>query len=363
MRTRTAVCRRTREPGSRSDSLRRTAHCSTISGATSGGRRTIERESDAPPGPVVAGSPPALADRTDAGGSVSRSTASVARGGLLNLVGTVLGAACSFVLVVIVTRGLGASTTGIFFESVALFNILGTLSTWGSEVGVVRMIPMYQTLGREADVRHAVRAALIPVAVAGTALAVVMAVFAAPLGSLLTNGRHGAELAPVVKILAPFLPIYAVYTVALALTRGFGSMVPSNVIDKLGRSVAQPAFVLVVVAAGLSSSAIALAWAAPYGLALGVALLWVGVLMNRSQRQPVEARKQAALQVWREFWRFASARGLAGVFSVIILWLDTLLIGALKSPAAAGVRGRHAVPDVRPADRDRGDAGRRTEAQ
>ncbi len=117
---------------------------------------------------------------------------------------------------------------------------------------MVRTIPMYQTLGRESDVRHAVRAALIPVAVAGTVVAIVMAVFAAPLRSLLTNGRYGAELAPVVRILAPFLPIYAVYTVALALTRGFGSMAHlRNVIDKLGRSVAQPAFVLVVVAAGL----------------------------------------------------------------------------------------------------------------
>ena len=279
-----------------------------------------------------------MADRTDTGGSVSRSDlASVARGGLLNLVGTVLGAACSFVLVIIVTRGLGAATTGIFFESVALFSILGTLSTWGSEVGVVRTIPMYRTLGRDADVRHAVRAALIPVAVAGTVFAIVMAVFAAPLGSLLTNGRHGADLAPVVRILAPFLPIYAVYTVALALTRGFGSMVPSNVIDKLGRSVAQPVFVFAVIAAGLSSSAIALAWAVPYGFALGVALLWVGVLMNRSQQQPIEARKQAALHVWREFWMFASARGLAGVFSVMILWLGTLLIGALQSSAAAGI--------------------------
>jgi O-antigen/teichoic acid export membrane protein len=37
------------------------------------------------------------------------------------------------------------------------------------------------------------------------------------------------------------------------------------------------------------------------------------------------------------FWRFAGPRGLAGIFQVVVLWLDILLVGALLSSYDAGV--------------------------
>ena len=89
----------------------------------------------------------------------------MARGGLLNLVGVVSNTVFNFVLVLIVTRGLGITTTGIFFEAIALFNILATASQWGADVGVVRAIPRYRVLGRSQDVRHSIRAAIAPTVV------------------------------------------------------------------------------------------------------------------------------------------------------------------------------------------------------
>ena len=116
---------------------------------------------------------------------------------------------------------------------------------------VRRTIPRFRVLGRTADIRHSIRAGIGPVLVIGSILAVIMAIFAEPLGRLLTNGRHGADMAPVVRALAPFVPLGAAFTVALAATRGFGTMVPSVVIDKIGRAAAQPMLALGVVALGI----------------------------------------------------------------------------------------------------------------
>ena len=77
-------------------------------------------------------------------------------------------------------------------------------------------------------------------------------------------------------------------------------------------------------------------WAIPFALGLAGGDGLVGRLLEDSYRRPAfreEARSFGAV-MW-EFWRFTGPRGLAGVFAVVVVWLDTLLIGALRSPAEA----------------------------
>ncbi len=262
----------------------------------------------------------------------------LARGGMLNLVGVVVNTIFNFLLVVIVTRGMGGTATGIFFESIALFNIAATASQWGADVGIVRAIPRYRALGRMADVRHSIRAAILPAALVGVAFSFLLYSLAGPLGDLLTNGAHGDELTPTLKVLAPFLPLSAAYSVSLAVTRGFGTMVPSTLIDKLGKAITQPILVLIVVLAGLSSSAVAVAWATPFALGLAAALLCTRYLLRRNRISADEGEPSVGRRaVFKEFWLFTTPRGLASMFSVIILWFDTLLIGAMRSSAEAGI--------------------------
>ena len=265
----------------------------------------------------------------------------VARGGLLNLVGVVSNTVFNFVLVLIVTRGLGITTTGIFFEAIALFNILATASQWGADVGVVRAIPRYRVLGRSQDVRHSIRAAIAPTVVLGAAFAGGMFVLAEPLGRLLTSGAPAGALTSTLRVMAPFLPVSAAYAVVLAVTRGFGTMVPTNIIDKLGRAALQPVFVLAVVVAGFPDSTLSLAWALPFALGLVAALMWMGRLLRRpptdGEPESPESETGRARAVFIEFWTFTAPRGLASMFAVTILWLDTLLIGALGSTGQAGM--------------------------
>jgi O-antigen/teichoic acid export membrane protein len=264
---------------------------------------------------------------------------SLARGGLINLVGVLTSTTFSFLLVVIVTRGLGQASTGIFFESIAFFNIAMAIAGWGADVGAIRTIPRYRQLGSRQDVRHSIEAALLPVIAVGSICAVLLFGFADQLGAWLANEAHGDALAASFRILAPFLPLAAAYMVSLAVTRGFGTMLPTTLIDKVGRASLQALLVLVVVSAGLSAAAVSVAWAVPFALGLGAALVW-GRRLVRAYVRPVEGGDGSNLgrsRVYRDFWRFTTPRGLASMFSVVILWSGTLVIGAMRSPAEAGV--------------------------
>jgi O-antigen/teichoic acid export membrane protein len=263
--------------------------------------------------------------------------ATVAKGGTLNFVGAASNALLGFALILVVTRGVSRDAAGIFFESIALLNLLAGVAQWGAETGLVRAVPQARLVRDADEIRQSIRAALIPVGVAGLGGALVMFALAAPLGNLLTNGAHGAQLEPIVRILAPFLPVFALFTVALGATRGFGTMLPTVALDKVGRAGLQLSLALVAVSLGLSSTALALAWATPLAIGLVIALVWLAWLVRSFEQGGVSASSASARSTFVKFWKFTAPRGLAGVFAVTILWLGTLLIGALRSSAEAGV--------------------------
>ena len=168
----------------------------------------------------------------------------------------------------VVTRGLGVTATGMFFEAVALFNILATASQWGADVGVVRAIPRYRVQGRSEDLRHGIRAALAPTVLAGAVLG----------GGDVRPGRSVGAFAHERRASrrpdgrAPrdgSVP----YRERARLCRGARGdtrvrrhryRASSSISSAAPRR--QPIFVLAVVITGLSGAALSLAWALPFAL-------------------------------------------------------------------------------------------------
>jgi O-antigen/teichoic acid export membrane protein len=226
---------------------------------------------------------------------------------------------------------------GAFFETVALFTIATTISVWGADIGLVRTIPRLVVLRRADSVRPLIQIAVASVFAIAAVLAVAMAALATPLSELITSGVAQTTVEPLIRAVAPFVPVAAVFAVVLAATRGLGRMGPTNVIDRSGRAAVQPIFALGVAILGLGTVALVVAWALPYGIGCLFAALWLARLLRET---PADARTGDALvgrALFAEFWRFAAPRGLAGAFAVAVVWLDTLLIGALRSTQEAGV--------------------------
>jgi O-antigen/teichoic acid export membrane protein len=273
--------------------------------------------------------------------AVQRDLTTLARGGALNLVGAVATGLLHFVLLVVITRGLGAEGTGAFFEAVALFLILSSAAALGSDIGLSRMVPRYRALGRVRDLRQGLHVSLWPVLAAGCLLGLLAFVYAADLADVFSHHAGTAQLTAFIRSFAVFLPVSALSLAVFAATRGFATMRPTVYLDKIARPALQPLLVLAAVLAGAGSTAIALAYLGPYLPALAAGLVWLGVLLRRAERPrdgaPDPPPARPASRLLGEFWRFTGPRGLAAIFQTTSLWLNTLLIGALRSTKEAGV--------------------------
>jgi len=266
---------------------------------------------------------------------------SIARGGSLNFVGAVLNGLLQFLLVVALARLLTKAESGAFFEAIALFLILSNTAELGADTGLTRMIPSYRVTGRIEDIRSSLRVSIIPSFASGAGLAVAVVILAQPLAVLFTNGKavDASRVATYIRILAVFLPFSCAYTVAVAGTRGFGTMVPNVFIDRISRALVQNVATIVAAALGGSTAVIALAWGLPMALAFAVVMIWLLRLTSAVERtyQGVRAKPMDGRALAREFWTFTAPRGLTGVFQVTTLWLGTLMVGSLMSTSAASL--------------------------
>jgi O-antigen/teichoic acid export membrane protein len=263
--------------------------------------------------------------------------ATLGRGISLTFAGSVLGAIFGFLLTLILTRGLHAHGAGIFFISTAVYAVLGTVCTFGADVGCVRMISMYQTLDRSRDLGKTIIAAALPVAVLAAAAAIGVFVFAPDVARVLVHGEGDGAVGSMLRILMPFLPLAVVGSVLLAATRGFGTMVPNFVVAQVGTPALRCLGVVLPVGLGLGSTTVALGWVAPEPAIFVAAALWLVHLLRRSQRSPEQAPARRSRELAGDFWRFASIRGIASLFQVLVRWLDVILVGALASAESAGV--------------------------
>jgi O-antigen/teichoic acid export membrane protein len=266
---------------------------------------------------------------------------SLARGSTLNFVGAVANGIFQFLLVVVVAQALQKHESGAFFEAVALFTILSNTCELGADTGLTRMIPRYRVQGRRDDVRAGLGVAIWPTFAAGAIFAILAFAFSQPLAVFFThdNSRDAAAVATYIRVLAAFLPIAGAYTVAIAGTRGFGTMVPNALVDRIAKSAAQTAAVAVIVFAGGGSRDIAIAWGVPIVLGMIAAALWLRVLLYELAHEggPASRPRTPVRELASEFWRFTAPRGLTGVFQVTTLWVGTLLVGELKGTAEAAV--------------------------
>jgi O-antigen/teichoic acid export membrane protein len=264
----------------------------------------------------------------------------LARGGVINLIGNLVSGILGFVVIILVTRGLHARRAGLFFEALALFSILSNTVELGADDGLVRMVSRHRMLHRLQDIRRTIEVGLVPVLLGGTLAAAAILIFAPQLAHVLIKGGDlSGSLVPYIRLLAAFLPLSAATTVLLAASRGFGSMVPTALIDSIGLPVLRAIMVVVVLAAGFGGAAVTIAWASPLVLAAAAAVI---VLLRQVRRSEPDERGssggvRATWTLAGEFWRFAAPRGVSAVIGVSIYWLDTLLVGALLGPQQAAI--------------------------
>src|SRR5213082_3049994 len=189
----------------------------------------------------------------------------MARGGLLNLAGAAATGIFTFALVTVLTRGLGPASYGAFVSAMGLYTVLSNTAELGADTGLVRTIARLRALDRVRDIRKTVYVAVIPPLVVGTLFGLAMWLWAPQLAHIFGKGKGSDQIAEFARWMAPFLPAGGVVLVLLSGTRGFGTMVPTVAVDRIGRPFVQVALAFTIIAVAGSRHAnhglIALTWA------------------------------------------------------------------------------------------------------
>ncbi|MEP6758538.1 MAG: oligosaccharide flippase family protein [Actinomycetota bacterium] len=261
----------------------------------------------------------------------------LARGGALNLVGYIVSGILSFALAVVVTRLVGARGAGIFFAAIAVFTILANITELGADTGVVRFVARLREQDRRGDLRPLMWIALVPSVAVATVAGLATVVWAAPIAGVLSRSNP-AEVASYLRIFGWFIPPATAATVALAATRGFGTMRPFVAIQSIATPALKPILILLAAIGGLTMTGLALGWAIPEALACAAALV---VMTRRVGRAGGQAERASASlgSLAKEFWAFSAPRGLAAAFQITIIWFDLLLLSHLRDASEVGIYG------------------------
>jgi O-antigen/teichoic acid export membrane protein len=273
-----------------------------------------------------ADAPPAAGPADGQGGSL----AALARGGLLSLAGSSVSAVAGILVVLAVTRSLPQEVAGTFFALTSVFLIAEVAARLGTGTGLVWAISRARALRGSVRLSALLRVALAPVVGLSVVVGAALFVGAGSLSGLL-GGDPDGEAATAVRVLAVLLPLTTLSNALVAATRGSGAILPTVVLDRVGRPLLQLALVVLAVAGG-SLTLLTTLWALPWALCAGLAAVW----LRRSHRtRPAPAAPEPL--PWREFWRFTGPRAVTSVVQLALQRLDIVLLTLLAGPAEAAV--------------------------
>lgn len=261
----------------------------------------------------------------------------LARGGALNLVGAAVAGVQGLALVFLVAHLYSQRVAGTFFAATSLFIILQAVSGLGTDAGLLRWLPRHLALGNRAAALRTVPVALVPVAATAALAALVLAATSA-----WTAGHIGADdpgqAVGMVRVLALFLPLAGAHDALLAATRGYGSMRPTVLVDKILRQTLQVAGVIAAAVLSDDATWLAFAWAAPYLPCIVIAALWYLKISRVGGAGAADVPERSA---WRplanDFWRFTGPRAFAQICQTAFQRADIVLVAALSSPREAAI--------------------------
>lgn len=249
----------------------------------------------------------------------------LARRSALNFVGLALASALQFVLLVVLSHGLGPHDAGVFFEGYAALRLLATFAALGLDVTMVRYVAHYRAQSADGKAASAVRFAVFLGGSASCAAAALVFGFA----PLIAQAFGAPAVSFVLRVMVLSLPAMVIEMVLIGATRGTGSMRSFVLVDQLLDSGVRVGAVAAALVVGFGIRGVA----AAYSLAAVIPLVAAFVAARRF----LLARGERPQGQGREMLRFTSFQWGAIMAGVGLLWADSLLLGLWRPPADVAI--------------------------
>lgn len=257
-----------------------------------------------------------------------RTLLSVAKGGGFLAAGNIFNAASRFVVALVLARVLGVDDYGAYNLAVSLAFALSGIGNLGLDAAMERYLAVFAARGDTAGLRGTVRIGVIGSAVASIAVAAVAFALAPETAARVFDNR---SLAPLLQLVALFIPVLVLTTLLSAAMRGFRRMDHSA----FAENFVQPLFRTVVIA-GLAIVGFDAAGATiVFGLSFFSALVVLIVLLRRRLRG-VPPTAHVRVHV-REVAVFSFPFWLSGLLAQFRKSVQPVLLGAFRDVASVGI--------------------------
>ncbi|WP_406198506.1 oligosaccharide flippase family protein [Streptomyces sp. NBC_01017] len=269
--------------------------------------------------------------------TVRSGVAATARGGWWGFLGSTVNAVFGYVLVTLVTRGLGAYGAGAVFTGVAAFTILCNTCKLGADTGLVRFLPGDLAITGGRKVGALLRSAVVPGALASTTAAALLFLSPGTATALLPSLAPG-DAVTLVRLFAVFLPLATVTLILLGATQGHGTVIPYVGVEQIGKPVLRVLIAVPVLLLAPGVLTLAAAWLVP-SLA-GFLFAWLALRRCRRSSPGHVCVPETAVQetaTRRGFWAFAAPRAISSVFDISAVWLGVVLLSSLATSEEAGI--------------------------
>jgi O-antigen/teichoic acid export membrane protein len=276
----------------------------------------------------------------------------IGRGGSQNLAASAIAALLGILLSIVVARTFTTEDTGLYFAATSVVLLIATVTRLGTSIGLVYWVSRLRELGQYREIPNVIRLAMQPVL--ALSLVTALLLFAlAPWASdwMLDGSETGTSM---LRALAFALPAIVVLDSLLGASRGFGTMKPTAVLDRVGRPAAQLALTVFAAVMG-SVLAATVAWALPYFALVLIAGWWLARQVRYSVRQSdasadpsdveppgasvggadVPGTERSVLR--KEFWTFTWPRAITSVVQQARQRFDIVLVSAISGPTEAAL--------------------------
>lgn len=249
-----------------------------------------------------------------------------------NLLGVVAERALGLALLIVLPLVLAPNALGVYYEVTAVVALLQVVAVLGMDVGLVRYTALASARSDLRAVRASFRICLALTGVLSVTLAAVVWLVAPALGRVYEAG----EFTRAARLAAPALPLVVTTLVLLAPSKGFKLMYPSVIAIQVTQPAVQLALTIALLAAGVGLEGALVA----FTVSAVFSWLVAGWLLHRLHLPPAAATfRTAVARDLRPLLRFSipvSGMMLAGT---ALLWVDTLLLGSMRSAAEVATYG------------------------
>lgn len=254
----------------------------------------------------------------------------VAKGAMINFAGAVVRMVLVYAYTLLLTRVLSVDEVGQFFIMVTVVNILGAAAVVGLDHGMVRFVALFAGEGRGRQVMKVFRMGLMLGVLFGIAAAVILFFFSGILADLFFKQSQTAVTG--LRIFAIAIPFWVAARLFNATTQGMHRMRYQVYSRDFAEQISRIVLTITVVAMG--AGLIGVVWA-------NVASLMLAAFMSFFFAMFVLpwGRKAGTSPQWatRRLLKYSLPLAFSNVLTMVVLWVDLMLVGYLGTTSDAGL--------------------------